>query len=32
MSGTLRRFQADSRAGYARDQKEAGGRYVKYMY
>src|SRR5438552_10287753 len=27
--GSLRRFQADSRAGSARYEEEAGGRYVK---
>src|SRR5947207_2708663 len=31
-AGSLRRFQADSGAGSARDEKEAGGRYVKDIY
>jgi hypothetical protein len=30
--GSLRRFQADSGAGSARDAEEAGGRYVKDIY
>ena len=31
-AGSLRRFQADSGAGSARDEKAAGGRYVKDIY
>jgi hypothetical protein len=30
--GALRRFQDDSGAGFARDDEEAGGRYVKDRY
>jgi hypothetical protein len=30
--GSLRRFQADSGAGSARDEEEAGGRHVKDIY